>query len=265
MNRPALIILLLLLSAATIRGLPDIPADLQRLQHAYPGAFAVLYREGWRVCFPDGPCIPWDAGRRHSSYADLLAEPNLKDMFAQSYQPLSPDTEEYPELQHNHDPGRIRHQGFFQALYGSTREEVETRLRDVEWMPTVSPPGQAQVLRVTTAFGIADRVERISAALEQLPAEYHHFLMPSAGAYYWRTIAGTNRLSMHSFGIAIDINPRYGAYWRWDTPASARTRLPAEIVRIFEREGFIWGGSWYHYDSFHFEYRPELLPAELDN
>jgi len=33
-----------------------------------------------------------------------------------------------------------------------------------------------------------------------------------------------------------------------------------EIVEIFERHGFIWGGKWYHYDTMHFEYRPEMLP-----
>jgi peptidoglycan LD-endopeptidase CwlK len=34
-----------------------------------------------------------------------------------------------------------------------------------------------------------------------------------------------------------------------------------EIVAIFEKHGFIWGGKWYHYDTMHFEYRPELMPA----
>jgi hypothetical protein len=38
--------------------------------------------------------------------------------------------------------------------------------------------------------------------------------------------------------------------------------MPHEIVDIFERHGFIWGGKWYHYDTMHFEYRPELLPAD---
>jgi hypothetical protein len=28
---------------------------------------------------------------------------------------------------------------------------------------------------------------------------------------------------------------------------------------VFEKHGFIWGGKWYHYDTMHFEYRPELL------
>jgi hypothetical protein len=38
-----------------------------------------------------------------------------------------------------------------------------------------------------------------------------------------------------------------------------RNAIPLEIVRIFEKHGFIWGGAWYHYDTMHFEYRPELL------
>ncbi len=39
------------------------------------------------------------------------------------------------------------------------------------------------------------------------------------------------------------------------------TQIPMEIVRIFEKHGFIWGGRWHHYDTMHFEYRPELAGA----
>ena len=38
-----------------------------------------------------------------------------------------------------------------------------------------------------------------------------------------------------------------------------RNVVPQEIVDAFEAEGFIWGGRWLHYDTMHFEYRPELL------
>ena len=38
-----------------------------------------------------------------------------------------------------------------------------------------------------------------------------------------------------------------------------RDRYPQEIVEIFEKHGFIWGGKWSHFDLMHFEYRPELL------
>ena len=36
-------------------------------------------------------------------------------------------------------------------------------------------------------------------------------------------------------------------------------RIPIEIAEVFEKYGFIWGGKWYHFDTMHFEYRPELL------
>ncbi len=39
-----------------------------------------------------------------------------------------------------------------------------------------------------------------------------------------------------------------------------RNRIPLGIVTICEKHGFIWGGTWYHGDTMHFEYRPELLP-----
>jgi hypothetical protein len=31
------------------------------------------------------------------------------------------------------------------------------------------------------------------------------------------------------------------------------------VVQIFEDNGFIWGGKWHHFDTVHFEFRPELV------
>jgi len=36
-------------------------------------------------------------------------------------------------------------------------------------------------------------------------------------------------------------------------------RIPAAIAEVFERFGFIWGAKWYHFDTMHFEYRPDLI------
>jgi peptidoglycan LD-endopeptidase CwlK len=33
---------------------------------------------------------------------------------------------------------------------------------------------------------------------------------------------------------------------------------------VFEKHGFIWGAKWYHYDTMHFEYRPELLGGDVE-
>jgi len=75
-------------------------------------------------------------------------------------------------------------------------------------------------------------------------------------------VADTGKMSMHSYGAAIDLNLAVSDYWFWQKHVSKiayRNRMPAEIVEIFERHGFIWGGKWYHFDTMHFEYRPELL------
>jgi hypothetical protein len=83
------------------------------------------------------------------------------------------------------------------------------------------------------------------------------------GTFNWRKVAGTDRLSNHSFGAAIDLNVDKSAYWRWQPaaalPSFSRLNWPTEIIEAFERHGFIWGGKWYHYDTMHFEYRPELI------
>jgi hypothetical protein len=69
-------------------------------------------------------------------------------------------------------------------------------------------------------------------------------------------------MSMHGYAAAIDLNLKFSDYWLWAGKSKMvpyRNRMPHEIVDIFERHGFIWGGKWYHYDTMHFEYRPELL------
>ncbi len=62
----------------------------------------------------------------------------------------------------------------------------------------------------------------------------------SLGSHAVRNIAGTNTPSLHSYGLAIDINPsqnpvRYG---------SVVTNLPKGIGRLAAKYGLVWGGLW---------------------
>jgi hypothetical protein len=95
----------------------------------------------------------------------------------------------------------------------------------------------------------------------------------SSDAYYWREIAGTNRKSFHSYGIAVDLLPNRlngrSIYWGWEkersgdkwmmVPPEARWAPPEAVIKIFEEHGFIWGGYWVIFDNMHFEYHPELI------
>ena len=103
----------------------------------------------------------------------------------------------------------------------------------------------------------------MSRELDAGPATWRKFLVPAAGTYNCRVIAGTDRVSAHGWGIALDIAIGSTDYWYWSDPTGKnvvfRNRIPAEIGAVFERHGFVWGARWYHHDTMHFEYRPEIL------
>jgi hypothetical protein len=205
------------------------------------------------VIFKDGRRMPASDGIPHKSFEQLLARPSIRDQFAQPY-PLG--VTRAPG--HNEDPGRFRNEPFFTAMYGDCRKgEVTARLRRVAWLPR---HGGGSVM-VTTVNGVADKIAAISRELDALP-DLARYAAGSSGAYSCRSIAGTRRLSFHGYGAAIDLNLRFSDYWLWKANTGSpvwRNRIPATIVEIFERHGFIWGGKWYHYDTMHFEYRPELI------
>ncbi len=226
----------------------------RRLQMAYPDHIAgvadgqILWRDGTRTAIDDG--------RGPKSFNELLSSPDLQDIFAINYPSGAPSP---PPL--DADPGRARPEAFFDRMYGNCRKgEVAKNLVDVAWMPS---RGKTTV-KVTRVNGVADQLRAVSAKLDRLPRTLDVYLKPIAGTYACRFIAGTERLSTHGHGIAIDIALKHAHYWRWSKPDAAgryrwKNDIPVEIVRIFEEHGFIWGGRWYHYDTMHFEYRPELL------
>ena len=225
-------------------------AEQIALLDAYPGAFTI---EGNAVVFADGTRVVWDDGRRKTPQT-LLTDADVEDMFAYAYPPASAG-EVAPAR--DDDPGRVRSEAFFRALYGGSERAVGASVRRVAWLG-------GSAMTVTTRFGVDKALERVRDELAGRP-ELAAYLAPPAGGFLWRNIAGTDRLSVHSFGAAVDINTKFTNYWRWDKPAGGviryRNRIPLAIVAAFERNCFIWGGRWYHYDTMHFEYRPELLPG----
>lgn len=68
------------------------------------------------------------------------------------------------------------------------------------------------------------------------------------GCYVPRFIErdGSRPLSMHAWGLAIDINTL-------ENPKGVRPRMDPRIVAIFEKWGFRWGGRWSPPDGHHFE------------
>jgi len=96
----------------------------------------------------------------------------------------------------------------------------------------------------------------------------------NTSCFNYRKITGSNKLSNHSFGLALDINPLYNPYVKRTksktviSPETAadyadRTKsFPHKIdkndlaYQAFSEQGFFWGGSWISVKDYqHFEYQ----------
>lgn len=225
-----------------------VPLFAQALLEAYPDCIvgyednSLLFADGSRMVYNDSMDRSW---------VEMLEDCDIEDMslwlYADSVRPFC-------------DPGRIRCEALFKKMYGASSAEVRSRTRSVKWCPSIV----GKQYPVTTVNHVADQLEKVSAELDRHP-EWKAYLQCS-GTFNWRNVAGSKHLSPHSFAIAIDIGVAKSNYWRWDNRGAGETdtiryrnAMLKEIVEIFERHGFIWGGYWYHYDTMHFEYRPELL------
>ncbi len=199
---------------------------------------------------PDGAKLPWDDGKTKDMAARIEA-PDIEDLFAVPYRtgPIEPIRD--PE----HDPGRARVEPLFRAKYGATAAAVERALVPVRFA------GHTVRIHKLVAEPLKRVDERIAKLLEKDPSLARYF-KSLGGTFNARAIAGTDRTSAHAWGIAIDIDVSLSDYWR-NTPSSKPlvwvNRVPQSIVDAFEAEQFAWGGRWFHFDTMHFELRPELF------
>jgi len=225
---------------------------LDILAAAYPDSVAghdgnaIVLRNATRLdAGSDDPAKP---------FAARISDASVLDIFHQVYPAGAPLAAPAPDF----DPGRYRNKAFFDAIYGDCRKgEVEKNLVSLVWLPK----GWGRTIRFTRVGGAADRLREVSAEIDALPASVRRAAWPVAGTYACRGVADQGQPSMHGYGAAIDLNLAVSQYWLWDRQKGRfgwANRMPRQIVDSFERHGFIWGGRWYHYDTMHFEYRPEL-------
>ena len=226
------------------------PLEIQALFLAYGDSFIkfsddTLYLTG-------GETLPFGQSSESDSHMRRLDSTTIKDMFHHIY-PLG----ELTEPPYLFDPGRYRNDALFQAMYGHSEKEVNSLLKDVNVFGEKVP--------FSTVNGAADSLKLVVSEIKtKYPDLVKCFTEPST--FYWRPVRGARRMSAHSYGIALDIGDDYSDYWllinkratELDT-IGYRNRIPQEIIKVFEKHGFISGARWYHYDTMHFEFRPELI------
>ena len=231
------------------------------VDEAVPGPLLCLVRyyggtprhdaAGWVLALESGVAIPLHDGVASKTARERFDAPDAADVFEQRYPtgPIAPVTEV------DFDPGRNRIDALFFATFGATAAAVQKALT------VVMLAGKGVAVHAKVAGPLRRVATRVDSLLRTDPSlgQFFHAL---GGTFNWRTIAGSDRLSMHAWAVAIDLDVGTSFYWRNEPAHGAlqwKNRLPQVIVDAFEAEGFIWGGRWYHYDTMHFEYRPELL------
>ncbi|AOZ97060.1 M15 family metallopeptidase [Butyrivibrio hungatei] len=98
-------------------------------------------------------------------------------------------------------------------------------------------------------------------------------LANNTSCFNYRVVEGTNRLSNHAKGLAIDLNPFYNPYITYNKDGSTNispegseayadrsTSFPYKIdendlaYKLFKEHGFTWGGNWNSVKDYqHFE------------
>lgn len=225
-----------------------------------------MWKEAISLAYPDVRILEGQETRIAHGEASIIADaptarsipkiitaPTVGDQFAILY-PLSRSLD--LRLSPFHDPGRVRNDRFLGLLYGASPTEVEPDLQTVV-------AGSVR-FRVTQRHGVSCQLAAAFADLDLNDAAIAPLFSEVGGGYNWRRIAGTDRLSAHSYGIAFDVNAALGGYWRWTGAVEGdvgayRNNVPWQLVEALERRGFIWGGKWHHFDGMHFEYRPDLI------
>jgi hypothetical protein len=191
---------------------PDLALYVDRLVRSYPDWIAGADNDN--VILKNGARLPISDHRTDKSFDALIEHPDIDDMF---YAPYPAESAPKPPAK-NTDPGRVRFEPLFAGMYGDCRKnDVVPKLKTIEWLPAHNGGRVA----ITTVNGVDQALAAVSHALDQLPAEFMKFLLPTAGTYNCRSVAGSSARSMHAYGAAIDINVTYADWTR--APRSGKT------------------------------------------
>lgn len=92
-----------------------------------------------------------------------------------------------------------------------------------------------------------DLIDPLSKALQALVSTGHvKELKTWDGCFNIRKKRGLNSMSLHSWGIAIDVNA-------FENGLNQTPKLSAGFVKCFTDNGFDWGGNWTRKDGMHFQ------------
>lgn len=144
-------------------------------------------------------------------------------------------------------------------------------------IPYVSFDDQIHQGQIIVHITVADEVKTIFGKLLEIRFPIHQMKLPvvlgwdddesmaqnNTSGFNYRIIHGTDQLSNHSYGFAIDINPALNPYTRrdgvvmpegatYDPNKLGTLTADGPVVTLFKSYGWDWGGDWERKDWQHF-------------
>ena len=126
------------------------------------------------------------------------------------------------------------------AKYGDPTKESSMTVWDI--------PGHFEIGAVPKKlYCNKDLVQPLSKAFTNLVATGKiSELKTWDGCFNIRKKRGQSTMSLHSWGIAIDVNAAWNCF-------GCKPTLSPEFVKCFTDAGFDWGGTWSKPDGMHFQ------------
>jgi hypothetical protein len=118
---------------------------------------------------------------------------------------------------------------------------------DYVYLPEVLPLGWDRTILVSRIRVHKLLTFPLSALLKELHAAGHwDKLKTFDGSYAWRPSRGSQKLSTHCWGIALDFNAETNGL-------GEQGDMAPEVIEMFVRHGWEWGGEWHRPDPMHFQ------------
>lgn len=137
----------------------------------------------------------------------------------------------------------------------SAKWEAENLVRvPVPWVLVASWDAKIRIKSIRAHKKCADSLARVLETIwrdsDYSPAKIESWGMHLfGGGYNYRVMRGGSRLSMHSYGCAVDFDPARNGMGD-KTPMFQA--LPT-VRQAFADEGWVWGGDWSNPDGMHWQ------------
>ncbi len=138
----------------------------------------------------------------------------------------------------------------------SSPKEMQKYLTQIT-VPIINKNGKAATMILTVHKKLATEIKKV---FEDMKRAGFKIKPEETAGYNWRTMASNSyRVSHHSYGCVVDVNwtSNGASYTSWGYhPGEDKFSVTKEIVNIWKRHGFYWGGDWStaYFDPMHFTY-----------